>query len=160
LSARLKTAEESAKIFVDVKSKQDAQASAEEWRKHRQDVLNFAVEKIEQLPNASKLLELVKPSDVEIIAKYDKQRQELFDKGVAASLMTPEEKQMYYDASSRKNDFLNFLRDQYGIEEDASEEIYKELITRSKNKAAEAKTSQKETARAENEGAIKDQEKN
>ena len=132
LNARLEIAEESAKGFVDAKSKQEAQTSADEWQKHKQEVLDFAIGKVKQLPNAKKLFELVKSGDAEIIAKYDTQRQELFDKGVAASLMTPEEKQIYYDATSRKNDFINFLRDQYGIEKDASEEIYQGLIARSK----------------------------
>jgi len=126
------TAEESAEDLVDTKSGKGVQTGAEEWQKHKQGTLNLAVGKIGQLPNADKLLKLVKSGDTEIIAKYDTQRRRLLEQGVGASLMTPEEKQEYYDAQSRKNGFVGFLRDQYGIGKDASREIYDALIARSK----------------------------
>lgn len=133
------TVEESVENPADAESKQDSQTGVEEWQRYKQDTLNFAVGKIEQLPYALKVLKMVKSGDTEIIAKYDAQRQKLLAAGVPASLMTPEEKQVYYDATSRKRGFAGFLRDQYGIEKDAAEAIYNELITRSREQDAKLK---------------------
>src|SRR3989344_2074683 len=94
--------------------------------------LELSVAKVLQSPNAAKLLELVNARDAEIIEKYDTQRQKMVDAGVMASLMTGDEKQTYYDATSRKKNFLDTLRDQYGIERDKAEEVYNELIVRQK----------------------------
>jgi len=75
----------------------------------------------------------VKPTDAEIIAKYDKQTKELADKGIAATLMTEEEKQAYYDALTRKKDFEEFFRTK-GLNEEQADKIYEDVIAHNKAK--------------------------
>jgi hypothetical protein len=110
----------------------DVRTSSPEPADNKPEQPNPIIESFNKLPNADKLLKYVKPEDVEIIAKHDKQEKELLVKGVGDSLMTADEKQSYYDSVSRKNNFLGFLRDQYDIENNVAEKIYNELITRSK----------------------------
>jgi len=127
LDAREKAAERASQIRANQEYSDGARESAEKWRRHKEEVLDFSVDKIKQLPNADYLMQFVNRSDMETIGKYDEQKQALIDQGVGASLMTPEEKQKYYDALSRKSDFINFLRDQYSIQQDAAKEIYQTL---------------------------------
>lgn len=131
LDTRMRTAERVASMFASKEVIDEARTSAEEWRQHKKEVVDFATERIKRLPHTDNITKLVMADDLKIIDKYDKQTQELIDQGVGASLMTPKEKQTYYDALGRKNDFINFLRDQYGIQHDATREIYQTMALNS-----------------------------
>lgn len=102
------------------------------------------MDKIKRLPNAPKLLALLNEGDEEIITRYDAQRQKLFEQGVPASLMTPDEKQSYYDAQSRRDGFLDFLRDQYGIGKHEGGKMYRGLIDQLKKERGTEGVTQKE----------------
>jgi hypothetical protein len=156
LSQQLRIVEESTKMHLDTKKTQEARANAERLRNDRKNALDFAISKIEQLPYTKGLLASIKVDYLEIIARYDKQLEDLSRQGIPTTLMTAEEKQAYYDAKSRRDNFINFLQDQYGIEEPAAEEIYKELATRLKSKSEQARIEGENAAQREK--IAKDQE--
>lgn len=124
IDTHIASAENALMLARDEELHSDAQNSLEEWKGHKDEALSFAMEKIKGLENADKILSLVSREDAALIERYEKQTDALIEQGVPNSLITPEEKQAYYDASGRKNDFINFLRDNYNIEKDAAKEIY------------------------------------
>ncbi len=124
IDTHIASAESALMLTIDEQLRNDAQKSLEEWQGHKKEALSFAMEKIRNLENADKILSLANKNDIALIEEYTKQTDALVEQGVPNSLMTPEEKQAYYEASGRKNDFINFLRDNYNIEEDAAKEIY------------------------------------
>ena len=102
------------------------------------------MDKIKQLPNAPRLLALLNGQDEEIISRYDKQRRELQEQGVPATLMTPEEKQVYYAAQSRRDGFVDFLRNQYGVDKPTGVKMYRGLIDQLKENGEQKEMAQKE----------------
>ncbi len=110
---------------------------------NRDSLCNFSIGKIKNLPNSKAILDLVRKEDILIMAKYDKQTEELISSGVAATLMTPEEKQKYYDAQTRQSDFISYLRDNFGIDQSVGKNLYEEIARRSTVKYSEANISVK-----------------
>ena len=100
-------------------------------KNEKNSICDFSIGKIKNLPNSKAILDLVKGEDISVMAKYDKQTEGLIANGVAATLMTSEEKQRYYDAQTRKNDFTSYLRDNFRIDQNVGQKIYEEIARRS-----------------------------
>jgi len=102
---------------------------------------NFAraqLDKVETLKTVKKfkgesLINAIKSSDSETIAEYDEQTKNLVDKGIPATLMTAEEKQVYYDAQTRRDAFISHI-ESCGIKNVQACKMYEDIIEHNRAK--------------------------
>ncbi len=128
--------------YIDgVRQRQDA------LKQDENSLYSFSIGKIKNIPNSKVILGLVQGADVSIIDKYDKQTNELLQNNVPVTLMTAEEKQQYYDAQSRRDGFVTYLRDNFGINQEVGKKLYEEIARRQ-----EIKLSNNQQAGVESDG--------
>jgi len=115
---------------VDEKYIDDVRQRRDTLKQDENSLYSFSIGKIKNIPNSKVILDLVQSADVSIMDKYDKQTNKLLQNNVSATLMTAEEKQQYYDAQSRRDGFVTYLRDNFGINQEVGKKLYGEIARR------------------------------
>lgn len=129
INAQWELGKSTLKSFQDVLSKEKDDAKKKELQYQIEYIIktqkSTAENVVEKLGTKFTKEELVKGEN--LLKKYDKQREELIKAGVADSLMTPEEKQEYYDAQSQKDYFIDVLISK-GFSREIAKDIYSQFV--------------------------------